>query len=161
MDRTIGEGYAIIDGKRQFVDGPPGTKITAQFLNALQEEIMAVIEGAGISPSADNLTQLKQAVTGYANSSSLRYGIDIGVVNAYVVDLNPAISAYADGFAMTFRPINSNTGAATINVNSVGIKSIVNMAGAALSAGDIRVGAIHLITYNSSSGNFQLNNKAN
>lgn len=160
MDRTTGEGYATVGGKRRFTDGPPGTVLNAEWLNAVQEEILAVIEGAGMTPSATDLTQLRQAVQGFSNSAGLRYGADTGAADAYVVSTTPAVTAYADGIALLFKATNSNTGASTINVNSLGVKDVVGLDGAALTAGMIRSGTIHMIVYSTSSGKFMLNNKA-
>lgn len=62
MDRTKGANNVTVGGKRRFTDGPPGTTVNADFLNALQEEIMSCIEGAGITPDSNNWAQLKQAI---------------------------------------------------------------------------------------------------
>lgn len=61
MDRTQGENYIVVGGKRQFTDGPPGTTISADYMNALQEELMTVIQNAGLTPSSTDNTQLYQA----------------------------------------------------------------------------------------------------
>jgi hypothetical protein len=45
MHRTEGDNHLL----NQFTDGPPGTTITANWLNAIQEEIAGVIEGAGMT----------------------------------------------------------------------------------------------------------------
>ena len=66
MDRTTGQNHVVNGGKRQFTDGPPGTAVEEGWLNAIQEEIMSVIEGAGIAPSSSDNTQLKQAIFGGA-----------------------------------------------------------------------------------------------
>ena len=44
MERIQGESYLVQDGKRQFSDNPPGTKVTAAWLNLVQEEICNIIE---------------------------------------------------------------------------------------------------------------------
>ena len=62
MDRTIGQNYITVGGKRKFTDGPPGTCVEEGFLNGIQEEIVGVIEGAGLTPNANDNTQLKQAI---------------------------------------------------------------------------------------------------
>jgi hypothetical protein len=49
----------------QFTDGPPGTTIESRWLNAVQEEILYVIEQAGLVPNtaaADSSDQLKRAI---------------------------------------------------------------------------------------------------
>lgn len=68
MDRTEGANFIEIDNKRRFTDGPPATTIGADFLNAVQEEIVGAIEASGQIPSAGDTLQLYKAmqhVVGY------------------------------------------------------------------------------------------------
>ena len=62
MDRTTGQNYIIVGGKRQFTNGPPATTIDDNFLNGVQEEIMTVIAAAGITPNGSIYTQLLDAI---------------------------------------------------------------------------------------------------
>jgi hypothetical protein len=62
MDRTQGTNYDTVGGKRQFTDGPPGTTVEEDFLNAVQEELVATIEAAGLTSSTGDNTQLLQAL---------------------------------------------------------------------------------------------------
>lgn len=78
------------------------------------------------------------------------FAADTGVADAYVVDLSPAISSYVTGTVYRFGAGNANTGASTVNINSVGAVSIVKVAGGvttALAANDIRAGQIVEIVY--------------
>jgi len=68
MDRTTAPHHIDIgSGKRGFRDqniaiGQIGTRVEAAFLNSVQEEILAVIEKAGLPPQAGDWTQLWQAL---------------------------------------------------------------------------------------------------
>lgn len=55
---------------------------------------------------------------------SFNYAADSGTANAYVITLSPAPTAYTTGMRISFKAGNANTGASTINVNSLGVKSI-------------------------------------
>jgi hypothetical protein len=70
--------------------------------------------------------------------------------------LTPAIAAYAAGNLFSFVAANTNTGAATINLNSLGAKSITKLGTTALAAGDLVSGQVHLIEYDGT--RFQLIN---
>ena len=70
--------------------------------------------------------------------------------------LTPAIAAYATGNLFSFVAANTNTGAATINLNSLGAKSITKQGTTALAAGDLVSGQVHLIEYDGT--RFQLIN---
>jgi hypothetical protein len=77
------------------------------------------------------------------------YLVDSGVANAYVVTFPTGIapSSYAAGLAVTMKVGNANTTASTINVNSLGVKSIVKGGGTALSSGDLPAGAVVTMVY--------------
>jgi hypothetical protein len=70
--------------------------------------------------------------------------------------LTPAIAAYATGNLFSFVAAATNTGAATINLNGLGAKSITKLGTTALAAGDIVSGQVHLIEYDGT--RFQLIN---
>lgn len=67
--------------------------------------------------------------------------------NTYTASITPAIISYTD-LRVLVEFTNANTGAATLNINSLGAKDIVNEDGTALSAGTIPDGAIKEIVYN-------------
>lgn len=72
---------------------------------------------------------------------------DTGAANAYVVALNPAATAYTAGMVVRFKAGNANTTAATINVNSLGVKTIKTPAGGDLAANDILAGQVVTLVY--------------
>jgi hypothetical protein len=63
---------------------------------------------------------------------------------------------YRDGQQFMFKPAAENTGAVTLNINSIGAKAIVNPAGAALVAGSLATSAVYIVVYSSSDDRFQL-----
>lgn len=70
--------------------------------------------------------------------------------NAYSVTANSAFTTLADGRVVSFRANASNSGAATLNVNSIGSKAIrYNSASgdAALAANMIRSGCVYVVRY--------------
>lgn len=84
-------------------------------------------------------------------------GVDSGAVNAYVVTTNSGqpSGAYADGQIVEFKPLTGNSGPATINVNGIGVSSIVDSNGAALVGGALGVGWTRLM-YNGGFGAWEL-----
>ena len=87
MDRTDGQNYIDIGGGRrgfrdQNVDaGVPGTRVTAAFLNSLQEEILTAIENAGITPAAADWSQLDAAIRKVAAKTVNDYNIPLAQLN--------------------------------------------------------------------------------
>lgn len=88
------------------------------------------------------------------------YAVDSGAANAYVVNLSPAPSSYHDGMYVAFNAANANSGASTIDVNSLGTQSIVDNSNTALSSGAILAGGDYLLVYNSGFGAFVLINSS-
>ncbi len=123
-------------------------KITGGFLTALEwnevpSEIQNVIEALGLVLSSGDLNQLGKAIVGYASAGT--FYSETGIANAYVATIIGtkqglhALSAVTDGAIVRFRPGNVNTGASTLNVNSLGVKDIVRENGDVLSAGDLDI----------------------
>lgn len=72
-----------------------------------------------------------------------RFGADAGASDTYVVTLTPAPAAYVTGEKYRFKANTANTGACTVNFNSLGAKTIKKAAGGIttdLADNDIRAG---------------------
>lgn len=68
--------------------------------------------------------------------------------------LSPAITAYVKGMTFVLIPANDNTGAATLNLNSVGAKDLKKNTGtayAALAAGDLQAGQAYVVVFDDAS----------
>ncbi len=90
-------------------------------------------------------------VNGYAaniQNQSYTYGLDTGTANTYAVALSPDPTALVDGMSVTFRALNTNTGASTLNLNGLGAVGITAN-GNALGAGQIVAGGDYDVTYSS------------
>ena len=80
---------------------------------------------------------------------------DTGSSTAYAIAPTPAITAYASYQEFTFKAVNANTTTTpTLNVNSVGAKTIINPDGTALKVGQISANSIVKVVYDGT--NFQL-----
>lgn len=87
---------------------------------------------------------------------TVNFAVDTGTANAYVVALDASITTYTDGLQVVFRPLNSNTGTSTINLNGLGAKSIRLTDSNPISAGDISAGAVIDVRYSTATGFFHL-----
>lgn len=101
------------------------------------------------------LTKLPQ-VPADVQSGKWLYGVDTGTVNALAVTLNPAPATYAAGMGLRVKVAASNTATMTINVNSLGSKSIIYSDGSSIRGGDILAGSILALVYDGT--NFQVVN---
>lgn len=84
---------------------------------------------------------------GQSQSSVASYAVCGGSSNTYTLTLSPALTAYAAGQTFQVEPNHTNTGAATININSLGAKAIKDVYGAALVGNELDSGGIYTICY--------------
>jgi hypothetical protein len=70
-----------------------------------------------------------------------------GTADALTVTLDPAVLAYVEGLGLRINIASTNTGAATVNVNGLGNKSIKRPDGTALQAGDLTAGNVVDLVY--------------
>lgn len=85
-----------------------------------------------------------------------------GTGNAITLGTNQALSSahVAAGLTLKFRATATNTGATTLNVDSIGAVSVVDQFGADLAAGAITSGGIYTVTYNANTSKWVLENPA-
>lgn len=97
--------------------------------------------------------------TMYATSAQVQDGVftyltSVAGTNTLTATASILMSAYVEGQVFYFLAPNTNTGAVTININSIGAKSLVKEGSIALVNGDIIAGSIVTIIYDGT--NFQL-----
>lgn len=75
------------------------------------------------------------------------YAVDSVGTDAYAITPSPAISAYVAGQVFKFKAGTANTGAATLNVNGLGAKTIKKNVSTDLATGDILVSQVITVIY--------------
>ena len=95
--------------------------------------------GATASTDAVNMSQLQ------SGASLLLSGVS--GTDTITGSLTPALGAYVAGGTYRFVSVGANTGAVTLNINSLGAKAITKNGTTALAAGDIISGALVTVTY--------------
>ena len=145
------------------------TQINSE-LNDIATEISASLEVSGkktwtgnqnagstkITALAVGTVNTDSTTLGQSQNSGSQYATGSGT-NTIVATMAPAITAYAAG--QTFRikmAAGANTGATTINLNSLGAKAITKKGTTALAAGDIPASTMFEIAYDGT--RFQLLN---
>jgi hypothetical protein len=86
--------------------------------------------------------------------ASANYAVDTGTANAYAFITAISAPAYVDGLRVSVKIANTNTGASTLNYNTLGIKNVVLQNGSALSGGELQAGGVYDFEY--INPNFQL-----
>ena len=114
-----------------------GTKARGAQVNNIGDEIEA---------GFDALPDPADLAAGTGN-----YAADTGTANVYEVALPNTVASYTTGLDVTFKALNANTGASTLNVDGVGAAAIVLPDGTALSADMIAAGSIVHVRYDGTS----------
>lgn len=105
-------------------------------------------------PITPSNTQATDTVAGIATLKVHNYAADTGSANTYVIAPSPAITAYTTGAIFSFKATNANTGASTLNINSLGVKTIKKNVTTDLGPNDILANQIIIVEYDGT--NFQL-----
>lgn len=136
-------------------------KITGNFVgadewNQIPSEIQNIIEATGQTLSGGNLNQLGIGVAAYVANGT--FYTDSGAADAYVltkIGSKQAAPAYTDGLHASFNVDVTNTGASTVDVDSLGVKDIVYQ-GAALNGGELTAGLIINLRFDTANDRFEL-----
>jgi len=103
---------------------------------------MSVFTGSEpVTTLSDNFSSLNNLV----NDSGIglcSYAVDTGSTNNYIITLPSPPVSYQSGMIVFFRPVNSNTSASVINVNSLGNVVIKTPAGQPLLSGEIALNKV-------------------
>lgn len=104
------------------------------------------MDGNKLTDVGNGSARNQYSAIGQIQDGSVVYAAVSGT-DTYTMTLSPAITAYAAGQSFIGLVTNANTGASTLNVNSVGAKNILDINGAALTAGAIPAGSIASFIY--------------
>ena len=154
-------------------DRDAGTPITASRAETNEQDFVSSIESTlninGETTMAANIPMGGFVATNLGDGTALthslslkqaqngagKYAVAGGSSSAYTLALSPAPSAYATGQTFRFKANHTNEGATTLNVNTLGNKTIKKSDGATdLGAGDIQSGGVYSVLYDGT--DFQL-----
>ena len=140
--------------------GTPATQPGAHWFHKIGEELRAVVTGAGITPTDDDLLQVSKAI----QSGGLWSGVSGGTADVITATFTPGIVALTNGMSLNVRAsfVNATTAPTfTPNSGTIAAKGIVKGNGLALVAGDI-AGAGHwlILQYDSALAKWVLLNPA-
>jgi len=167
-----GSGTFVVNTSGQPV--VPNTVISATAFNALTNDLAnglstCITKDGQTTPTA-NIPMGNNKITGLAPGTSGTDAANLSQVQGSTAKLLqsvtgtdtitaamvPALTAYAAGQMFYFVAAGDNTGAVTINIDSLGAKSVTRDGSVALVAGDILSGEIALVVYDGT--RFQLLN---
>jgi hypothetical protein len=141
-----------------------GTVISSTAFNSLTSDLATGLSTAitkdGQTTVTANIPMANFKITGLgaatAAADAVRYSqlqgstdklLNVTGTDTYVATASPAATAYTAGNMFSFVVPNTNTGAATINIDGLGAKAITKTGSIALVAGDLIVNQVALIEY--------------
>lgn len=134
-----------------------GGNLTAAEWNQVPSELQNVIEQTGQVLTNADLNQVGKGIAQYAGNGA--FYTDSGAANAYVltaIGTKQAPTSYDNGMIIRFIPGNTNSTASTVNVATLGVKSIVNFNGDAMTGGELPASQIARAFYDLGNDRFQL-----
>jgi hypothetical protein len=148
-------GSTDIDGP--YVNGNPAAGVSgsippAEMVEHPLRELTTLIRESTYQPTLASLQQLTYSV----RTQLLNFAIDEGQQNSLVVSFSPPFDALAKGLPLHVLVAQSNTGPATILVDTIGPIYIIRSNGASLSPGDLSAGQVACLIYDGAF--FQLQN---
>ncbi len=117
----------------------PGTTARADNVNGIFD---AVEQGFDLLPS---VTGMRYALSNFADATG---------TDNYVITFDPVLDAYIDGMEVAMRVANTNTGAATVNINGLGARTIYRSDGSTLGIGDILADSVTVMRYDLATTSF-------
>ena len=106
------------------------------------------IEGQAPSTINNSARAMMAAVAKWRDDQSGNL-VTGGTSTAYTLTTNQVYTALTDGISVTCRMSATNGASPTLNVDSLGAKSIASVYGTAISTGALLSGAVHTFTYDS------------
>lgn len=136
--------------------GLEGTSAAAHDSNA---SVMGVLTQGAWNDLVSSTMNILDQTTGEIDHAELKdafYAADAGSNDTYAITLSPAPASYTaiTGLPINFKANTANTGAATLNVNSLGAKTIKKFNDQDLATGDIEASQIVTVVYDGT--NFQM-----
>lgn len=150
-----------------------GTTITSTAFNALTADLATglstcITKDGQTTPTA-NIPMGNNKITGMAAGTAATDAANLSQAQSTAAKLltvsgtdtitasgSPTVASYVTGASYYFTPAGSNTGAATINIDSLGAKSITKNGTTALAAGDLTANRMTVVVYDGTQ--FQLVN---
>lgn len=154
--QKIGNSTPTANAAGEFTEGNPSagvepTWLTAAWHNAIQRELIAVVQGGGLALDPNDDAQVLSAIRNISRNGQESFAVDIGQANAYVCDFVPALTTRQESRPLRFKVKNTNTAACTIN-DGLGPVALLGRAHTGLQGGELVANGDAWVAWNASVG---------
>lgn len=114
----------------------------------------------GMTPGSvnDTIRQIMTDVVNEAAKGQAKVLSSVAGTNTITASMSPALDAYSAGMIVVFTPAGNNTGATTLNINSLGALDVFRQTGVALASGDLVSGVPAVLVLDSGADDWILLN---
>jgi len=156
---TTGTGWVIVkidqakvnDGSANAEDGTGIATVEAVTVLPSDPYVILATLAAGVITDAREWSQISE----YVSKNPIYYDEDVVGTDSYAISVN-GVPALLDGMEFRFKAATANTGAATLNVNAIGAKTIKRRFNQDIVTGDILAGQIIEVVYDADTDTFQM-----
>jgi hypothetical protein len=132
--------YGVSDPNAAYINGNPSTGTMGSIPPAAsiefpQREIVNLISDTGLTPTNSDLHQLGKGIQG----GKLTYGVEIGSLSDFHLQMTPQLLAYVDGMTVRFRARRDAPGPCTLRIDNLAQIQLVKRSSAAIQAYDFAV----------------------
>ncbi len=152
--------YGILDTNAPYINGDPsigrqGSIPPAESIEYPQREIVSSIQNANLVPTDASLAQLWQStqINPWLTHVAHDYS---GTANLIIADIEPPPTSLFFGMQVRIRVASTCSGPSQLNLNSLGLYSVVRGNGAATDVGDFYVGEVLALSFDG--GKWQIEN---
>lgn len=124
-------------------------------LGTVDRAICTTADAGADCTGAELVTSANEEIGALDNRAPMDLG-SLSGTDTYLGSVTPTLTSYTGPQAFWFKPPNANTGASTLNINSIGAKALKTAAGAALSSGDLVTTNIYLVRYYATADEFRV-----
>lgn len=106
----------------------------------------------------DSAREMMRAIAKESQVNAVKVLASVAGTNTITGSMTPDLTAYSAGMLVVFTPANTNTGATTLNIDSLGALDVQKQDGDALVAGDLKSGIPAVLVLDSGADDFILLN---
>lgn len=132
-----------------------GTEYQAAFFNAVLANLRSIARGNGLTATSGDVVTpdnaddgvLLKAIQHLIQRGLPKYASDTGTAGHIAVALTPALAEYRAGLEVLVKIAFDNPGPTDINVNGLGVKSVLHPDGTQLAQGDFKANCMAKLAY--------------
>lgn len=122
---------------------------------AVDNAICTTADAGATCSGTETITSANEEIADLRKSARM-WLTSVAGTDTITATSSPVITSYQAGQCWLLKPANNNTGAVTLNIATIGAKSLLSSSGGALGSGDIQSTTIYDVCYYASNDDFRI-----